>query len=71
VTLKVLEFAFRLVMGLAVLAMCWYGAYWLWPPDLLDIPISSLTLGILLKASGSVLLVPIGLGMLAHMLTAE
>ena len=47
---KVAGVVFRLV-----LAVAWgTGAYWLWPDGVTDIPISKLTLGLLLKAGGAV-----------------
>jgi hypothetical protein len=55
------EFDWAGVIFHLVLAACFAAvAYWLWPDGITDIPMARLTLGLLLKAGGTVLL-----GMLA------
>jgi hypothetical protein len=51
------QFDWAGVIFYLVLAAAWgMGAYWLWPDGVTDIPISRLTLGLLVKAGGAVLM---------------
>jgi hypothetical protein len=51
------------IVGFVILAIGAIAAYFIWPSGIGDVPLASLTLGMLAKAAGSVvvLLVPIGI----------
>jgi hypothetical protein len=58
------------IFYLAVAAAAAYGAWWLWPSGVTDIPVSSLTLGLLLKVGGAVFLGLVAIGALGGVVSA-
>ena len=50
------------VVGFVILAIGAIAAYFIWPSGIGDVPVASLTLGMLAKAAGSVAVLLVALG---------
>jgi hypothetical protein len=57
------------IFYLGIAGAAGFGAYWIWPEGVTDVPLSRLTLGLLLKVGGSVLLGFIAFGAILGALT--